>query len=54
MAECPICGATVKLGDDAVVGELTSCRECGSELEVKDLNPLTLAEAPTEEEDWGE
>jgi alpha-aminoadipate/glutamate carrier protein LysW len=54
MAECPVCSAAVNLGDDTVVGELISCKECGSELEVKGVNPAMLAEAPTEEEDWGE
>ena len=54
MAECPVCGGAVNLGNDTVVGELVSCGDCGSELEVKGLDPLTLAEAPTEEEDLGE
>ena len=54
MAECPVCAGAITLGDDAVEGELVPCNECGSELEVKTVNPLTLSEAPTEEEDWGE
>ena len=54
MAECPVCGGTINVSSDAVVGELINCKECGSELEVKTVNPATLAEAPTEEEDWGE
>jgi alpha-aminoadipate carrier protein LysW len=54
MAECPICGGTVNLGEDTVQGELIACTDCGSELEVTGVNPFTLAEAPKEEEDWGE
>ncbi|MCP4216872.1 MAG: lysine biosynthesis protein LysW [bacterium] len=52
--ECPVCGSDVILGDDAVVSELVDCPDCGSELEVKGINPLQLEEAPQEEEDWGE
>ena len=52
--ECPICSATVVVPEDAVTGELLSCMECATELEVKSLNPASLVEAPTEEEDWGE
>ena len=54
MSECPICAATVTLAGDTVEGELIPCPECGSELEVKQINPFVLAEAPKEEEDWGE
>ena len=54
MVECPICGAEVKLGQDTVQGELIACAECGTELEVTGIAPFTVAEAPQEEEDWGE
>ena len=49
-----VCGGTVNLGADTVEGELIPCGECGTELEVKGVNPFVLAEAPKEEEDWGE
>ena len=32
----------------------TQCPGCGAELEITALEPLTLALAPQEEEDWGE
>jgi alpha-aminoadipate carrier protein LysW len=51
---CPICDAVVTLAEGVVVSEIVSCQECGSDIEVKGLSPLQLAEAPTEEEDWGE
>ncbi len=54
MAECPVCGAEVSLEADTVTGELIECGECGSELEVLELDPPRLGEAPEAEEDWGE
>ncbi len=51
---CPICDAELTLGSGVVVSEIIHCRECGSELEVLGLDPVQLAEAPMEEEDWGE
>jgi len=53
-AECPVCGAAVKLAEDTVVGELLICPDCGSELEVLNLDPPEVGEAPQEEEDWGQ
>jgi alpha-aminoadipate carrier protein LysW len=54
MPECPVCSADVSLADDAVVGELLECPDCGTELEVTRLDPAALSEAPQTEEDWGE
>lgn len=42
------------LNSDLVAGELIDCPDCGSELEVAALSPLTLREAPQAEEDWGQ
>ena len=53
-AECPECAATCVLGDDVMEGEIVQCPDCGIELEVVGLDPLTLEPAPEEEEDWGE
>jgi len=52
--ECPICAAQITLAKDTVAGEILECPECGTELEVISLEPPVLAEAPKEEEDWGE
>ena len=41
-------------GHESVVGELMSCDDCGCELEVLGLKPVSLGEAPEAEEDWGE
>ncbi len=54
MPKCPVCDADVSLADDAVVGELLECSDCGTELEVTGLDPAALSEAPQTEEDWGE
>ena len=37
MPECPVCAADVSLADDAEVGELMECPDCGTELEVTGL-----------------
>jgi len=52
MAECPVCGAEIDLAADTEEGELITCDDCGSELEVNGED--SLQEAPQEEEDWGE
>jgi len=54
MAECPMCAGNVQKEPGMVVGELFECPDCGTELEVIKLNPFKIAEAPQEEEDWGE
>ena len=52
--ECPVCGSEWGLENSLVIGELLDCGDCGVELEVKNLEPLEVAEAPQEEEDWGQ
>lgn len=54
MFECPVCDADVAISEDPVEGELLECEECGMELEILVLDPVTLGEAPDAEEDWGE
>jgi alpha-aminoadipate carrier protein LysW len=54
IAECPECAAEISLPDDVVEGEIVVCGDCGTELEVIEVDPLTLEPAPEEEEDWGE
>jgi alpha-aminoadipate carrier protein LysW len=52
-AECPECFAEIEL-TDVMQHEIIQCPECGADLEVTGLDPLALALAPEEEEDWGE
>ncbi len=54
MTECPVCGAELTLSDGLVKGELMECDDCGSELEVTSVDPVTVQEAPEAEEDWGQ
>lgn len=53
-AEDPVTGETIALPDDIEVGEIVDSPISGAELEVVSLDPVTLAEAPELEEDWGE
>ena len=53
MTECIDCGATLALRNP-VVGEIVDCPDCGLELEVRVLSPLTVQPAPEVAEDWGE
>ncbi|KAB2905769.1 MAG: lysine biosynthesis protein LysW [Anaerolineae bacterium] len=52
--ECIECGASLSLPDNVMQGEILPCSDCGAELEVISLNPLTVDLAPMEMEDWGE
>ena len=54
MTEYPVCSAQITVVSNTIVGELMECPECGSELEVIELDPLQLAEAPETEEGWGQ
>ena len=52
--ECVVCGAEIVFKEAVVRGELVGCPDCGTDLEVKSIDPLEMIEAPTEEEDWGQ
>ncbi len=52
--ECPVCAGSVQIEEGAVLGEVVPCPDCGSELEVLELAPVTIGVAPDVEEDWGE
>lgn len=52
--ECLECGAEVTFDAAPMVGEIIQCPDCGVELEVITLDPLTIELAPEVEEDWGE
>ena len=42
--------------DDAIVGEIVKCKECGSDYEVESISKtaVKLKAADVAEEDWGE
>jgi alpha-aminoadipate carrier protein LysW len=54
MNTCPECEATLTIPADAMEGEIVPCPDCGAELEVVSVTPVTLALAPEVQEDWGE
>jgi alpha-aminoadipate carrier protein LysW len=54
MSTCPECNADVRIPKDAMVGEIVPCADCGAELEILALEPLSLELAPAVQEDWGE
>ena len=53
-AECPECGAQIELPESTEAGEILSCQDCGTRLEVRSASPPVLEKAPKVEEDWGE
>ncbi|MBS3069745.1 lysine biosynthesis protein LysW [Candidatus Micrarchaeota archaeon] len=54
MAECPECAGNIAIKDGTEVGEIISCPDCGSKLEVRSLSQPQLQKAPQVQEDWGE
>jgi alpha-aminoadipate carrier protein LysW len=55
-AKCLECDAQVKIQDDAVIGEIVSCPDCGADYEVASLDngTVTVKTAESVKEDWGE
>jgi alpha-aminoadipate/glutamate carrier protein LysW len=52
MALCPECEADIEVDEyDVDKGDLISCPECGSHLEVTSVTPVELDVAPEEDED---
>ncbi len=53
---CEECDARITIAQDALVGEIIKCKECGSEYEVASItaNGVKLKSAEVAEEDWGE
>ena len=52
--ECLECAAAIPLTAAPLLGEILLCDECGVELEITALDPLTIELAPEVQEDWGE
>jgi alpha-aminoadipate carrier protein LysW len=55
-ANCVECDAGIPIPSDAIVGEIVSCKDCGTEYEVSEISDGTVTLKPAEqvEEDWGE
>ena len=50
------CEADIELPDDATIGEIVECPDCGEtyEVEKSSLNEIKLKKAESVGEDWGE
>jgi alpha-aminoadipate carrier protein LysW len=53
MKECPTCGLGIP-PTGVLLGEIITCGDCGTELEVVSLEPFKVELAPPVQEDWGE
>jgi alpha-aminoadipate/glutamate carrier protein LysW len=53
---CTECGAELVVPNDAIVGEIVSCKDCSSEYEVAEVASGSVLLKPAEQvgEDWGE
>lgn len=53
---CAECDADIAIPEDATVGEIVSCSDCGADYEIakKDGSNVELKEAESVGEDWGE
>ncbi len=55
MANCPECEALLDVDDDEVEeGDVISCAECGTELEVVTVHPIEVERVEEEEEEQDE
>ncbi len=54
--QCPKCDAKIKVPDDASIGEIVSCPDCGEDFEIASKNGdiCELKNAEKVGEDWGE
>ncbi|MEM2926077.1 MAG: alpha-aminoadipate/glutamate carrier protein LysW/ArgW [Candidatus Bathyarchaeia archaeon] len=54
--KCPECDGNINVPDDAVLGEIVSCPDCGQEFEIHKIqgSHVELKPAEVEGEDWGE
>jgi len=55
-AKCLECDGDVRVEDDAIVGEIVTCPDCGADYEVAALEngTVTIKMAESVKEDWGE
>lgn len=52
--KCLECMAEIKIEEDIKKGEVVTCSECNTDLEVIQVTPLKLKLAPQVQEDWGQ
>lgn len=56
ITECKDCAGEIKLPQDAIVGEIITCADCGADFEIASKNEqkIELKAAESIGEDWGE
>ena len=54
VTKCLECQAQINLDPNAQIGEVITCAECSTDLEVIQIKPLKLNLAPEVQEDWGQ
>ena len=56
ITECKDCAGEIKLPQDAMIGEIITCADCGADFEIASKNDNTVEIKPAETigEDWGE
>ncbi|HSA74181.1 MAG TPA: alpha-aminoadipate/glutamate carrier protein LysW/ArgW [Nitrososphaeraceae archaeon] len=54
--ECKDCGAELTIPEDAMVGEIITCPDCGTDFEIvsKTPNSVEMKQAESVGEDWGQ
>ena len=50
--QCTVCGSDLIVEDGAYEGDLLDCANCGAELEITSLRPLTIDEVKKDDEDF--
>ncbi len=55
-AECKDCGGQITVTQDAMVGEIITCPDCGADFEIVSKREDTIEIKPAESvgEDWGQ
>ena len=49
-AKCPVCGSDVIVGDEIYEGDMETCANCNTDLEVITLHPLFFKEINDEDD----
>lgn len=52
--KCLECQAKIILDPDIQAGEVVTCPECSTDLEIIQVKPIKLSLAPKVQEDWGQ
>ena len=51
---CLECQGEISVGSEVEKGEIITCPDCGTDLEITKTKPVEIAKAPESQDDWGE